>query len=94
MQIHAVDLPSDSFGYAQAIKQENYAVCSKTKKFKITVLAFFKQENLSTIKWHLSQNLKFQNLFKNRKLLPLGDILAFILTKNLKKLLSLTRPYY
>ena len=39
------------------------------------------------MKWHVSESLKFQNLFKNRKLLPaekFGNILA--LTKNLQRI--------
>ena len=40
-----------------------------------------------TIKWHLSESLTFQNLFKNRKLLPaekFGNVLAFDKESKLK----------
>ena len=44
-----------------------------------------------TVKWHLSESLTFQNLFKNRKLLPaekFGNVLAFD-KESKTKLLSL-----
>ena len=40
----------------------------------------FLQARKLTIKWHLSENLTFQNLLNNRKLLPaekFGNVLAF-----------------
>ena len=49
-----------------------------------------------TIKCHLSENLTFQNLLKNRKLLPaekLGNILAFD-RESRRKLVSLTSAVY
>ena len=49
-----------------------------------------------TIKWHLSENLTFQNLLKNRKLLPagkFGNILAFD-RESRRKLVSLTSAVY
>ena len=58
---------------------------------KITVLAFFKHAGKLRIKWHLSESLKFQNLLKNRKLLPaemFGNILA-INKESKRKLLLL-----
>ena len=52
----------------------------KTEKLKIAVLAFFKQENCYNKMKNLSENITFQNLLKNRKLLPaekFGNILTF-----------------
>ena len=37
---------------------------------KTAVLAFFKQEDLLYIKWHLSKSWTFQSLLKNIILLP------------------------
>ena len=53
------------------------------------VLAFFKQENLLYIKWHLSENLivTFQSLLKNTTLLPaekFGNINLYQQTNLLK----------
>ena len=51
---------------------------------------FFQTRKL-TIKWHLSESLTFQNLLKNRKLLPaekFGNVLAFD-KESKTKLLSL-----
>ena len=41
---------------------------------------WFLQARKLTVKWHLSENLTFQNLLKYRKLLPaekFGNVLAF-----------------
>ena len=51
---------------------------------------FFQVRKLS-IKWHLPESLTFQNLLKNRKLLPaekFGNVLAFV-KESKTKLLSL-----
>ena len=53
-------------------------------------IGFFQAGKLLT-KWHLSESLSFQNLLKNRKLLPaekFGNILAFD-KESKRKLLSL-----
>ena len=66
-------------------------LCGKKEKLEIAVLLFWSKKTVSTIKWHLSENLTFQNLSKNRKLLPaekFGSILAFDKDSK-RKLLSL-----
>ena len=58
---------------------------------KNTFFNVVKQKKTVTIKWHLSENLTFQNLLKNRKLLSaekFGKILAFD-KESKRKLLSL-----
>ena len=53
-------------------------------------IGFFQARKLTT-KWHLSESLTFQNLLKNKKLLPakeFGNVLAFD-KESKTKLLSL-----
>ena len=65
---------------------------SKKVKLKIANCIGFSQARKFTMKLHLSESLTFQNLLKNRKLLPaekFGNILAF--DKESTKLLSLNQ---
>ena len=67
--------------YIFKIYQKHLFLCGKTEEFQIAVLAFFKQQ----------VKLTFQNLLKNRKLLPVekfGNIWAFD-KESKRKLLSL-----
>ena len=52
----------------------------KTKWKENNCIGFSSSMKTVTIKWNLSENLEFQNLLKNRKLLPaemFGNTLAF-----------------
>ena len=73
--------------YIFKIYQKYLLSCSETEKVKLAVFPiiykmwlFAINKTVSKTKWHLSENIPFLNLLKNRKLLPaekLWNILAF-----------------
>ena len=65
--------------YFKFIKS-TYFYAVKQKNWKWLDWLFWCKKPVSTLKWHLSENLIFQNLLKNKKLLPaekFSNILAF-----------------
>ena len=59
-------------------------LCGTIGKWKIAVLAFFKQENLYTVKWHLLVRKSACYEIENCYLLKSSEI-SLHLTKNLKE---------
>ena len=71
-----------------------YVIKQKNTKY---LYWLFSSRKAVTIKLHLSENLTFQNLLKNRKLLPaerFGNILAFDKESKRKLLSHISRQSY
>ena len=68
------------------------------KKNRKSCIGFFSSKKTVTIKSHLSENLTFQNLLKNRRLLlpaeEFGNILAFDKESERKLLSHISRQFY
>ena len=60
--------------------ESTYLYATNRKTGNSCIGSFQEKKRTATIKWHLLENLTFQNLLQNRKLLPaekLGNVLAF-----------------